>query len=148
MFKKFERNNFFKYKIFFILFDKTLYNVDSFEFFVSNRKFYLSLTICFFIFFFNLIFFWIYFIIAIYHFCSSIFFIITLRKRVFFIKSNFLNITFDTTILNFLQYLIFKLYSENSDIYLINLLNEFFIVFKYFKFWWSIKITILCWLSI
>ena len=45
-----------------------------------------------------------------------------------------LNITFNTTISNFLRYLIFKLYFENLNIYLTNRLNEFFIVFKYFKF--------------
>ena len=38
-------------------------------------------------------------------------------SKKFFIKFDFLNITSDTTVLNSLQYLIFKLYSKNLDIY-------------------------------
>ena len=134
MFKKFQRNNFFKYEIFNMLFDKILYNVDLCEFFVSNRKFCLSLNICFFKVFFNSNFFYIYFIIAIYYFYLSIFFISALKKEILvieilLIEFNFFNMTFDTTISDFLRYLIFKLYFENSDTHLINRLNQFFIVF-------------------
>ena len=76
--------------------------------------------------------------IAIYHSCLSIFFILALKERIllteiFFIKSDFLNMTFDTTVSDFLQYLLFKLYSKDSNIHLINRLNKFFINFKYFK---------------
>ena len=90
-----------------MLFDKILYSVDLFEFFVLNQKFRLTLNIYFFKFFLNSMFFWIYFIIAIYHSYLSIFLIIALKERIlltdfFFIKFDFLNITFNITMLDFL----------------------------------------------
>ena len=140
MIRKSQRNNFSGYEIFFMLFDKILYNVNLFEFFVFSRKFCPSSNICFFKFSFDSMSFWIYSIIAVYHFCSSISFIIALKERILlaeihFIKFDFLNMTFNTTASDSLRHLIFKLYSKNSDIHLINCLNKFFFVFKYYKFW-------------